>query len=92
MSGIPDIDKMDMLEMANTMALLKIPFTGLKTMEDMKERVKVTLQWSEKKSGWTAKEVRTLQYRFKFSVQRRNYANHILKFSHELLSALSMLI
>ena len=85
MSALPDIDKIDdILEMASTMATLKIPSKGLKTLDEMKAKVKETLQSSEKKSSWTAKEVRTLQYLLKiratskvnfttFSVQWRKY-------------------
>ena len=67
MSASLDIDKIDdIVEMANTMATLKIPSKGLKTLDQMKAKVKETLQSSEKKSSWTAKEVRTLQYLYKF--------------------------
>ena len=66
MSALLDIDKIDdIMEMANTMATLKIPSKGLKTLDQMKAKVKETLQSSEKKSSWTAKEVRTLLYPFK---------------------------
>ena len=66
MSTLLDVDKIDnIMEMANTMATLKIPFEGLKTLDEMKAKVKETLRSSEKKSSWTAKEVRTLQYLFK---------------------------
>ena len=66
MSASLDIDKIDdILEMAKTMATLKIPSKGLKTLDQMKAKVKETLQSSEKKSSWTAKEVRTLLYLFK---------------------------
>ena len=67
MSASLDIDKIDdILEMAKTMATLKISSKGLKTLDQMKAKVKETLQSSEKKSSWTAKEVRTLQYLYKF--------------------------
>ena len=66
MSALPDIDKIDdILEMASTMATLKISSKGLKTLDQMKAKVKETLQSSEKKSSWTAKEVRTLLYLLK---------------------------
>ena len=66
MSALLDIDKIDdIMEMANTMATLKIPSKGLKTLDQMKAKVKETLQSSEKKSSWTAKEVRTLLYLLK---------------------------
>ena len=66
MSTLIDVDKIDnIVEMANTMATLKIPSEGLKTLDEMKAKVKETLRSSEKKSSWTAKEVRTLQYLFK---------------------------
>ena len=66
MSTLIDVDKIDnIVEMASTMATLKIPSEGLKTLDEMKAKVKETLRSSEKKSSWTAKEVRTLQYLFK---------------------------
>ena len=66
MSALPDIDKIDDIrEMLTTMDSLKIPTKGLKTLDEMKAKVKETLQSSERKSSWTAKEVRTLQYLFK---------------------------
>ena len=64
MSVLPDIDKIDkienIVEMVNTLVSLKIPPEGLKTLDEMKAKVKETLHASEKKSRWTAKEVRTL--------------------------------
>ena len=66
MSALLDIDKIDdIMEMANTMATLKIPSKGLKTLDQMKAKVKETLQPLEKNSSWTAKEVRTQLYLFK---------------------------
>ena len=67
MSALPDIDKIDDIsEMVSIMATLNISSRGLKTLDQMKAKVKETLQSSEKKSSWTAKEVRTLQYLYKF--------------------------
>ena len=66
MSASLDIDKIDdIVEMAKTMATLKIPSKGLKTLDQMKAKVKETLQSSEEKSSWTAKEVRTQLYLYK---------------------------
>ena len=66
MSALLDIDKIDdILEMANTMVALKIPFEELNTLDQMKAKAKETLQSLEKNSSWTAKEVRTLLYLFK---------------------------
>ena len=66
MSALLDIDKIDdIMEMAKTMATLKIPSKGLKTLEQMKAKLKETLQSLEKNSSWTAKEVRTQLYLFK---------------------------
>ena len=86
MSALLDIDQIDdFLEMFNIITILKIPYKGLKTLEQMKAKVKETLQSLEKNSSWTAKEVRTQLYLFKiwttsklnlqttFSVQWRNY-------------------
>ena len=67
MSALPDIDKIDDIsEMVSIMATLNISSRGLKTLDQMKAKVKETLQSSEKKSSWTAKEVRTLQYLYKY--------------------------
>ena len=67
MSALPDIDKIDDIsEMVSIMAILNISSRGLKTLDQMKAKVKETLQSSEKKSSWTAKEVRTLQYLYKY--------------------------
>ena len=66
MSALLEIDKIDdIVEMVNIMATLKVPFKGLRTLDQMKAKVKETLHSSEKKSSWTAKEVRTLLYLFK---------------------------
>ena len=66
MSALSDIDEIDdIVEMATTMASLKIPSKGLKTLDEMRQRVKETLRLSEKRSSWTAKEVRILQFLFK---------------------------
>ena len=66
MNASKDIDKIDDIkEMVTTMESLKISTKGLKTLDEMKAKVKETLQSSQKKSSWTAKEVRTVQYLFK---------------------------
>ena len=65
MSTLLDVDKIDnIVEMVNTLVSLKIPSKGLKTLDEMKAKVKETLQSLEKKSSWTANEVSTLQYLF----------------------------
>ncbi|PFX33627.1 hypothetical protein AWC38_SpisGene1499 [Stylophora pistillata] len=57
MSTLSDIDKInDIVEMVTTMASLKISTKGLKTLDEMKQKVKETLRSSKKKSSWTAKE------------------------------------
>ena len=86
LTGIDKIDKIDnIVEMVTTMEILKISTKGLATLDEMKAKVKETLQSSQKKSSWTAKEVRTVQYLFKiwttsklnlqttFSVQWQKY-------------------
>ena len=85
MNALTDIDKIDdITEMVTTMASLKISTKGLTMLDEMKAKVKETLQSSQKKSSWTAKEVRTVQYLFKiwttsklkqttFSVQWQKY-------------------
>ena len=65
MSTTPDIDKIDnIVDMADIMRTLKIPSKGLKTLDEMKSKVKETLQSLAKNSIWT-EEVRILQYIFK---------------------------
>ena len=65
MSALPDIDKIDdVSEMVTTMASLKISTKGLNSLDEMKAKVKETLQSLEEKSSWTANEVSTLQYLF----------------------------
>ena len=57
MTEAKDIDAIeDILEMAQIMASLGVPSKELRTLDEMKHRVKETLQ--KKKSSWTAKEVR----------------------------------
>ena len=60
MAEAKDIDAIDdILEMAQAMASLGVSSKGLRTLDEMKARVKETLRMSEKKkSSWTAKEVR----------------------------------
>ena len=53
---IDEID--DMIDMVRTMTSLGVSSKGLRTLDEMKQRVKETLRLSEKKSSWTAKEVR----------------------------------
>ena len=66
MSTTPDIDKIDnIVDMADIMRTLKIPSKGLKTLDEMKSKVKETLQSLAKNSSRTAKEVRILQYIFR---------------------------
>ena len=63
MAKAKDIDAIDdIVKMAQTMASLGVSSTGLRTLDEMKDRVKETLKISEKKeSSWTAKEVRLCQ-------------------------------
>ena len=53
---IDEID--DITDMVRTMTSLGVSSKGLRTLDEMKQRVKETLRQSEKKSSWTAKEVR----------------------------------
>ena len=48
----------DIVEMGRMMTSLGISSKGLRTLDEMKLRVKETLRLSKKKSSWTAKEVR----------------------------------
>jgi len=52
---IDDID--DVVDMFQTMASLGVSTKGLRTLDEMKQRLKETLKQSERKSSWTAKEV-----------------------------------
>ena len=66
MSALLDVDEIDdIAEMIETMVILKIPIEGLCSFEQMRAKVKETLQSLEKNSSWTAKEVRTQLYLFK---------------------------
>ena len=61
MSASRDIDKIDdIVDMVSTMASLGVSSKGLRTLDEMKEKVKETLSISEKKYSWAAKEVRIL--------------------------------
>ena len=62
MTEAKDIDKINnIMDMVQTMASLGISSEGLQTLDEMKHRVKETLKTSEKKSSWTAKEVRFIR-------------------------------
>jgi len=56
---IEEID--DILEMFQAMAALGISCKGLKTLDQMKAKVKEELNPSEDKPSWTAGQVRILQ-------------------------------
>ena len=53
---IDEID--DILDMALIMKSIGVSSKGLRTLEEMKQRVKEKIRLSEEKSSWTAKEVR----------------------------------
>ena len=53
---IDEID--DMIDMVRTMTSLGVSSKGLRTLDEMKQRVKEKIRLSEEKSSWTAKEVR----------------------------------
>ena len=54
--GIDEID--DILDMALIMKSIGVSSKGLRTLEEMKQRVKERIRLSEKKCSWTAKKVR----------------------------------
>ena len=60
MADAKDIDAIDnFFDILRIMTSLGISLIGLRTLDEMKDRVKETLKISEKKkSSWTAKEVR----------------------------------
>ena len=54
-----DVDAInDVMEMLQLMNSLKVSLRGTRTLDEMKQRVKMKLKSSEKKSSWMAKEVR----------------------------------
>jgi len=57
--AIEEID--DIMEMSQAMAALGISFKGLKTLDQMKAKVKEELNASEVQPSWTAGQVRILQ-------------------------------
>lgn len=57
--AIEEID--DILEMSQAMAALGISLNGLKTLDQMKAKVKEELNVSEDQPSWTAGQVRILQ-------------------------------
>ena len=59
---IEEID--DLLEMFQAMAALGISCSGLKTLDQMKAKVKEELNASVDKPSWTAGQVRILQKRY----------------------------
>ena len=48
----------DIMDLVRKMTCLGVSLKGLRTLDEMKQRVKETLKRSEKKSSWTAKQVR----------------------------------
>ena len=57
--NIQEID--DLSEMSQAMAALGISCKGLRTLEEMKTRVRTELKESVEKPDWKAGQVRTLQ-------------------------------
>lgn len=57
--AIEEID--DIVEMSQAMAALGISFKGLKTLDQMKAKVKEELNASKDQPSWTAGQVRILQ-------------------------------
>ena len=58
MSALLDVDEIDdIAEMIETMVILKIPIKGLCSFEQMRAKVKETLQSLDKNSSWTAKVI-----------------------------------
>lgn len=59
MTEANDIDAIDDLEdLFHIMASIGVSSKGLKTLDELKDRVKGALKMYEKSSGWTGKEVR----------------------------------
>ena len=59
---IEEID--DLSDMFEVMAALDISCKGLKTLDEMKSRVKTELNQSVEKPCWTAGQVRTLKIKY----------------------------
>ena len=81
MNALTDIDKIDVItEMVTTMASLKISTKGLTTLDEMKAKVKETLQ-SSQKSSWTAKEVRTVQHLLKYGLPANSIYKRLFQYN-----------
>ena len=62
MKNIQEID--DLSEMSQAMAALGISCKGLKTLDEMKAKVKEELNPSDEKPSWTAGQARNLQVEY----------------------------
>ena len=60
--NIQEID--DLSEMSQAMAALGISCKGLKTLDEMKAKVKKELNPSDEKPSWTAEQARNLQVEY----------------------------
>ncbi|KAL9964130.1 hypothetical protein ACROYT_G027714 [Oculina patagonica] len=77
MAEATDIDAIDdIVEMAQKMAALGVSAKGLRTLDEMKERLKETLKMSRKKSSWTAKEAFSVLTEAKKEDERKRKTLH----------------
>ncbi|KAL9964119.1 hypothetical protein ACROYT_G027703 [Oculina patagonica] len=78
MAEATDIDAIDDLgEMFQKMTALGVSAKGLRTLDEMKERVKETLKMSRKKSSWTAKEAFSVLTEAKEEDERKRETLHL---------------
>ena len=59
-----NIDNMNMVEMFQTMQALGMAIEGLRTLDEMKSRVRTVLNQEDKKSSWSAGQVQNLNIPF----------------------------
>ncbi|KAL9964127.1 hypothetical protein ACROYT_G027711 [Oculina patagonica] len=77
MAEATDIDAIDdIVEMAQKMAALSVSAKGLRTLDEMKERLKEALNMSRKKSSWTAKEAFSVLTEAKKEDERKRETLH----------------
>ena len=74
------IDSMEFQEIYATMGTLGLSFDGVKTIDDMRTRVKAALNRAEKTSNWSAGQVRYLFLSVKF---RDNFGWYLFNSLHK---------
>ena len=59
-----NIDNMNMVEMFQTMQALGMTIEGVRTLDEMKSRVRTVLNQADKTSSWSAGQVQNLNIPF----------------------------